>query len=141
MALSAANHVGRLIEVRVVPPVSMEEATSFLQDIVRLTAAQPGKIVACTDLRTGSRTIDPASIDFIAGIMRSENPRLERNALIVSAASPTFMLQMERMVKSAGAVQRRIFRTRDEAEPWLAEVLGAAERGRLRAFLDEASVG
>jgi hypothetical protein len=55
----------------------------------------------------------------------------------VPALSPTFTLQMERMVKSAGTVQRRIFKTRDEAEAWLGEVLTGAERARLRTFLDE----
>ena len=137
MPLSVHNPVGRLFEVRVVPPVSMDEATAFMQQIVELTMKQPGKVVACTDLRAGTRTIDPSSIDFIAGILRSENPRLERNALIVSAASPTFMLQMERMVKTAANDRRRIFKTRGDAESWLAEVLTGAERARLRTFLDE----
>lgn len=137
MSLSVAHHVGRLLEIRVVPPVTMDDTTRFLQDIIRLIGAQTAKVVACTDLRSGSRTIDPSSIDFIAGIMRSENPRLERNALILSSMSPTFALQMERMVKTAGAVQRRIFKTRGEAEAWLGEVLTGAERARLRTFLDE----
>ena len=139
MSFTVATHVGRLIEVRVVPPLTMEDAVRFMQEVVRLTSLQTGKIVACTDLRTGTRTIDPDSIDLMAGIMRSENPRLERNALIVSAASATFVLQMERMVKTAGTAQRRIFRTRKEAESWLGEVLSGAERGRLRTFLDEGS--
>src|SRR3954469_25797731 len=137
MSLTVGNHVGRLFEVRVVPPVTLEETTRFLQDIVRLTTAQPGKIVACTDLRGGTRTTDPDTIDIIAGVIRSENPRLERNALVVPAMAPTFTLQMERMVKSAGTVQRRIFKTRGEAEAWLGEVLTGAERARLRTFLDE----
>src|SRR3954454_23351431 len=110
MAFNVANHVGRLIEGRVDPPLTMEEATRFMQEIIRLISTQPGKIVACTDLRTATRTTDPDTIDFLAGIIRSENPRLERNALILSAASSsaTFTLQMERMIKSAGAVMRRI---------------------------------
>jgi hypothetical protein len=137
MSLTVGNHVGRLFEVRVVPPVTLEETTRFLQDIVRLTTAQPGKIVACTDLRGGTRATDPNTIDIIAGVIRSENPRLERNGLIVPAISPTFTLQMERMIKSAGTAQRRIFKTRDEAEAWLGEVLTGAERARLRTFLDE----
>jgi len=137
MSLVLGNHVGRLFEMRILPPVTMEETTRFLQDIVRLTTAQPAKIVACTDLRGAVRTTDPDTIDFIAGILRSENPRLERNALIVSAASPTFTLQMERMVKISGTAQRRIFKTRSEAENWLGEVLTGAERARLRTFLDE----
>ena len=137
MALTVGNHVGRLLEVRVVPPVTLEETTRFLQEIVRLTAAQPAKIVACTDLRGGARATDPEMIDFIAGVIRSENPRLERNALVVPPLSPTFALQMERMVKSAGTQQRRIFKTRGEAEAWLGEVLTGAERARLRTFLDE----
>jgi hypothetical protein len=137
MSFTTANHVGRLIEVRVVPPLSLDEATRFMQEVVRLTSLHQGKIVACTDLRTGTRTVDPDTIDLLAGIMRSENPRLERNALIVSPMSATFALQMERMVKTAGTAQRRIFRTRGEAETWLAEVLNGAERGRLRTFLDE----
>ena len=137
MSLVVGNHVGRLFEMRVMPPVTLEETTRFLQDIVRLTTAQPAKIVACTDLRGAVRTTDPDTIDFLAGILRSENPRLERNALIVSAASPTFMLQMERMVKTAANDRRRIFKTRGDAESWLAEVLTGAERARLRTFLDE----
>jgi len=137
MSLVVGNHVGRLFEMRIQPPVTMEETTRFLQDIVRLTTAQPAKIVACTDLRGAVRTTDPDTIDFIAGILRSENPRLERNALLVSSGSPTFMLQMERMVKTAGHDRRRIFKTRHDAESWLAEVLTGAERARLRTFLDE----
>jgi len=137
MSFTVGNHVGRLVEVRVVPPVTLEETTRFLQEIVRLTAAQPAKIVACTDLRGGTRAVDPDMIDFIAGVIRSENPRLERNSLVVPVVSPTFALQMERMVKNAGAAERRIFKTRQEAESWLGEVLTGAERARLRAFLDE----
>lgn len=141
MSFSCRHHVGRLLEVRVVPPLTMEEATRFMQEVVRLMSAQPARIVAITDLRTGSRTIDPDSVDFIAGIMRSENPRVERNALLVSPASATFVLQMERMVKTAGAAQRRIFKSRPEAEAWLGELLTGAERARLRTFLDEATNG
>ena len=137
MAFSVGNHVGRLLEVRVAPPVTLEETTRFLQEIVRLASAQPAKIVACTDLRGSSRAADPDLIDFIAGVIRSENPRLERNALIVPIVSPTFALQMERLVKAAGTAQRRIFKTRQEAESWLGEVLTGAERARLRTFLDE----
>ena len=137
MSLRVGNHVGRLFEMRIVPPVSLEETTRFLQDIVRLTAAQPAKIVACTDLRGATRSTDPDTIDIIAGILRSENPRLERNALLVPLMAPTFTLQMERMVKTAGAAERRIFRSRGEAESWLGEVLIGAERARLRSFLDE----
>src|SRR5438445_7307764 len=137
MSFTVANHVGRLIEVRVVPPLSLDEATRFMQEVVRLTSLHQGKIVACTDLRTGMRTVDPDTIDLLAGIMRSENPRLERNALIVSPMSATFALQMERMDKTAAAPQRRIFRTRGEAEAWRGEVSSGAQRGRLRAFLDD----
>jgi hypothetical protein len=139
MSFTAANQVGRLIEVRVVPPLTLEEATRFMQEVVRLTSLHTGKIVACTDLRTGTRTVDPNTIDFLAGIMRAENPRLERNALVVTPAAATFMLQMERMVKTAGTPVRRIFRTRGEAEAWLGEVLTGAERARVRVFLDEGS--
>lgn len=135
--LTVANHVGRLIEIRVAPPVPLAETTRFVQEVLRLTALQPGKIVGCTDLRPAARTVDPDSIDFIAAIMRSENPRLERNAFVLAPAAATFALQMERMVKSAGAAQRRIFKARADAEAWLGEVLSPAERARLRSFLDE----
>jgi hypothetical protein len=137
MPYSVGNPVGRLIEVRVQPPLSMEEAMRFIQDVVRVTNAHAGKIVAVTDLRSATRSTDPDAIDFIAGIIRSENPKLERNALVVAPQAAMFTLQMERMVKSAGTLQRRIFRRRDEAEAWLGEVLGAAERVRMKSFLAE----
>jgi hypothetical protein len=135
---SVANEVGRLVEIRLGTRLPIEEAPRFVQEVMRLTAAIKGRVVGITDLRAATRTVDPEMIGVVSGMLRSENPKIERNALLLSSESATFALQMDRMIKTAGSAARRIFRERAEVEAWLGAVLTPAERSRLAVFLDQA---
>lgn len=132
-----ANKSGRLVEIRLGSKLSFTEAPKLVQEVMRVTSAISGRVVGVTDLRQATRTADPEMIDIVSGMLRSENPKIERNALLVSRESATFALQMERMVKVAGTAARRVFRHRAEVEAWLGAVLTPLERARLALFLDE----
>lgn len=134
---SVGCHVGRLLEVRVASPFPATEAARFITEISGVIAAAPAHIVAVCDLRGTRRIVDPETIDRIALLMRAENPKLDRNGLLLPDGVATVALQIERLIRSAGASTRRTFRRRVEVESWLNELLGADERARLAAFLDE----
>jgi hypothetical protein len=134
MSYSVAHKVGRLVEVRI--EGRPEDPNAFLHELVRVIGGVAGRIVVATDLRKMAKAANPDEIDSIASFMRGENPRVERNALLLPGESATVQMQIERMVKSAGSESRRLFRVRGAAEAWLAEILNAEERARLAAFLD-----
>lgn len=135
---TVANEVGRLVEIRLGTKLPIEEAPRFIQEVMRITANIAGRVVGVTDLRAGTRTADPDMIGVVSGMLRSENPKIERNALLVAPDSALFALQMDRMIKGAGSTARRLFRARHEVEAWLAPVLTPAECARLALFLDAA---
>jgi hypothetical protein len=68
-------------------------------------------------------------------LYRSHNNHIERSAIVVSEASAVAVLQMERVIREAKYPSRRAFRDTREAAAWLDEVLGPAERTRLRVVL------
>ena len=133
---TVANKSGRLVEIRLGTKLPISEAPQFVQEVMAVTAAISGRVVGITDLRLATKTADPEMIDVVSGMLRSENPKIERNGLLVSTESATFALQMDRMVKTAGTASRRVFRSRPEVEAWLGSVLTPAERARLSIFLD-----
>lgn len=126
--------VGRLCELRVGTSLEHEEMNGFRARLAGLITSIPTKVVFCSDLRA-TRFVQPNVMDQLIALMRVDNPRLERNALLVSTAS--FGLQMERLVMETFNPGRRVFYDRTQCEQWLGEVLDPAERARLKAFLDE----
>ncbi|WP_394838391.1 hypothetical protein LVJ94_15930 [Pendulispora rubella] len=133
-----ANRVGRLIELTVETPVSVDEANRAFVDTRNLVQGLRTKVVTACDLM-GADIFAPEVSDKLTHLMRSDNPHVERSAYLVSDA-PTFSLQFMRMIREAGNPARRIFRRRAEMESWLAPVLTLDERERLHTFLDERGV-
>jgi len=133
-----ANKVGRLIELTVETPVSIDEANRAFVETRNLVQAIRTKVVTACDL-TGADIFAPEVSDKLTHLMRTDNPHVERSAYLVNDA-PTFSLQFMRMIREAGNSARRIFRRRTELESWLAPVLTHEERERLHAFLDERGV-
>lgn len=131
-----ANPVGRLLEIRVVSPLTLYDAMTLFKRIYRVMPRDRGLACVIADLR-GLRLVDPEVVDLVTGYMRMDNPYVERNAFLLSDASALLVMQSERLLKQTGAPSRRTFRVREEAEAWIAEVLTAEERSRMHAFLDE----
>ena len=128
------NHAGRLCEAYLTPPFTLDEAKALAGTVRKLITGLGKPAIVCADLRPV--TVFPPDIaDLVTDMMRSDNPRLERSAILIRDSS-VFGLQIERMIRDAGSPMRRAFRVRAQLEKWLAEVLDPQEKERLKKFLD-----
>ena len=129
------NHVGRLMELRVESPVTLDQLQTFHSTVARLVKPHSGQVAICTDLM-GARVFPQPVTDRWTAIIQQENPAVERNAVLVGE-SAVFSMQVERILREAGSVNRRSFRAANDLVAWLATILTQAERTRLNAFLRE----
>jgi hypothetical protein len=137
---SVANRVGRLLEIRVASPFSMNDAMALFKQIYKTMPRAKGLALVIADLR-GLRVVDPEVVDLVTGFMRMDNPYVERNAFLLSDSGAMLVIQSDRMVKQTGVQSRRTFRVRGDCETWMAEVLSLEENARMKAFLDEHGAG
>jgi hypothetical protein len=131
------NPAGRLITFRVVPPVDHSNATHAATELRTAIAALGVPVVICADL-TQARTFSADTSEQFVALMKSDNPKLERSALLLSDASATLLLQMARIVREAASPARRTFHDRQTLREWLHPVLSLEERGALEKFLEDA---
>ena len=136
MAVSSivANPAGRLVTFRVVSPVDDANAANAAADLRKHVGAVEGRVVICTDLRD-ARVFSPGTTDIFVAQMKAGNPKLERSAILIGESSPTFILQLERMVREAASPDRKTFRKASELEAWLEPMLTPAEQSALHEFL------
>lgn len=128
------NPCGRLVTFRVIPPVDDNNSAQTALELRNTIAAVGGPVLVCADL-TAARTFSPETTERFVALMRSDNSKLERGALLVDAASATVQLQIERMVREANLPARRTFRDRAELTAWMKPVLTPAEQAALAEFL------
>jgi len=128
------NPTGRLVTFRVIPPVDDGNSGRSALELRSTISAIAGPVVVCADL-TAARTFSPETTERFVALMRSDNPKLERGALLLDAGSATVVLQVERMVREANLPARRTFRDRGELTAWLDPILTPAERAALAEFL------
>jgi hypothetical protein len=125
--------VGRLVEIRIASPVSLEEAVRWGRDHDALVDRVTGPYVCFVDL-VDATVFPPDVVEAYVSTMKSEG-RLVRTGTLLNK-SPTFGLQIQRMIREANHPDRKAFRDPDELEVWLGEVLHDDERARLRDLLD-----
>jgi len=126
------RHVGRLVEIRIWSPVSIEEAIDWGKHHDEVVASVGGPYVCLVDL-VGATVFPPDVVARYVETMRSEQ-ELVRTATLLSP-SPTLGLQIQRMIREANHPARRAFRDPVELQVWLAEVLDGDERARLAFVL------
>jgi len=127
--------VGRLLEVRLVAPVTVIDIDVTKGRLALFFRTFPGKLVACGDF---SRA-DVFPQDVAARVLetfKQDNPKLERSGILVSP-SALFSIQLERLVAQANNPARRCFRDSFELKTYLAGLLTHEENGRLVQFLAE----
>lgn len=117
----------------IAPPFGTEDVPPFLAAIGKLLQDVPGRVVTCMDLRA-SLILAPEAADQLIALMRKDNPRIERTAMLLSD-NALLGLQVARMIREAGNPNRRTFHDVESAVHWLDEVLSPAESISLRAFL------
>ncbi len=131
------NPAGKLVTYRVGSPIDDVNAAQAAAELRTTIVAVGRPVVVCTDL-TDARTFSERVADEFVVLMRSDNPKIERSALLLSDTSATFLLQMDRMVREAASPARRIFRDRQALRGWLHPVLSNEEGAALEAFLSVA---
>ena len=130
------RNVGRLIEVRVVPPLNVAVMHAGRASLVEAISRVVGRAVLVLDQRR-VRVMPAKGLDALAGFMREDNPRIERSALLLPADNAILSMQIQHAIRAAGNPERRAFTDCDQCRSWLEEVLSDDELARLQVFLDE----
>jgi len=131
-------HVGSLVELRFAGTATLEDVVRFKAEtaalVTRLWEREARRVVLCTDLRA-TQLFSPEVASEIIGLMRGDNPRVERNG-VLGNASAILSLQVQRLlIEAANPGRRRIFSEISPLTDWLGEVLKEPENERLHAFL------
>lgn len=134
---SSEHHEGRLIELRMVSPFTLEEAAALYRAHVDVISRLAGDFIVAVDLRRAF-VFPPQVTDQLIALATQLNPRLLRSAILINH-SAVLGLQAERAVQEAGNPNRRTFRDPAELELWFAEILTQAELSRLHEFLTAGS--
>jgi hypothetical protein len=131
------HRVGRLLETRVVSPISTQEIEGgaavrlkLIDDILQIAP----RYVSCVDVRH-TRILSAVHAQNLISILRANNPNLERAAFLLSPK--TLSLQVLRILHESQNLSRRHFSNIDELCLWLGELLTPAEMIRLREFIKE----
>jgi len=137
--LTVTRKAGRLVGIRFVYPITDEEVRGFEVDLRSAIAAVPGQVVFCTDLRA-ARVLTEKVAERVIEVMRWDNPKVRRTALLLPEGHAVLALQFERIVRAAGNPARRTFQHAEQAAHWLGEVLNPAEQESLLELLAEGEV-
>ena len=132
---SVERRIGSLVEIRIWSPVSLAETASWGETHDSVIARTPGPYVCLVDL-VDAKVFPQDVVEAYVKTMRNE-PRLVRTATLLNE-SPTFGMQIQRMIREANNPNRRVFREPSALFDWLAEVLDAPERARLTELLRRA---
>jgi superfamily I DNA/RNA helicase len=132
------NPAGRLVTFRINPPVSDENSARASSELRALIVAAEGPVIVVSDL-SAARAFAPETTARFVALMKSDNPKIERSALLLSPDSATLGLQVSRMIKEAAHPARRAFAAAAELSNWLQPLLTTDEKEALSAFLDGAA--
>lgn len=133
------NAVGRLIEVRLASPLSLDEVHRFAAELKGAVDAVQGHYVGVVDITRAELFPAPVAEALIQLLSRGAG-QVDRTAVLVGE-NATFSLQVERIIRNSASPNRRAFRDAGELRDWLREVLSVEERVRLARFLHETTVG
>jgi len=131
------NHAGRLIEVKLASPLSLEEVHQFVQKHLETMHRIPGKYVGVVNLLE-AYVFPPAVAEGLVKLLSSAASHVERTALLIGE-SAVFGLQVGRVIRDSNNPNRRAFHDPHELIAWLSEVLTPAEAKQLQRFVHEAT--
>jgi len=133
--LSIDVKVGRLLEIRLVAPVTLEELEAGMARLGQLFRVRRDKLVGVGDF--SHATIFPLDVaNKLLEAFKFDNPRIERSGILVSS-SAIFGMQLERLLAHAENINRRTFHDPFEVKNFLGGLLTHDEHGRLAQFLSE----
>jgi hypothetical protein len=112
----------------------MEDVRDFLAEHQAVTKRLARKYVGVVDLLQADVLPVPV-VETLISVMAASAPQVERTAFLVRE-SALFALQLERVIRNSNHPDRRVFRSPDGLQEWLAEVLDPQEQTRLAQFID-----
>jgi hypothetical protein len=128
------NVAGRLVEVRVATPLTMEEVQQFVREHQTVANRIPEKYIGVVDLLHAD--VFPADVaQRLIQLLSAMADRVERSAFLIGE-SAVLALQVERVIRNAANPNRKAFRDPQQLRQWLEEILTRTERSRLAEFLD-----
>ena len=131
---SAEVKVGRLLEVRLVAPVTLQDIDE-MQERLLLLFHEHGKVVLVAD-STRATVFSQEVAAKVLDVFKTGKDRVDRSAALVSD-SAIFSLQVERLIAKAGNPMRRSFHDPFELKAFLGAALSHEEHLRLVTFLSE----
>jgi hypothetical protein len=126
------NDVGRLVEARLTTGDSTEVA-ACLSAITGIVVRATRPVVGLFDV-SQIRVLGRAEADLLLKVMRDDNPRVERTAILVQGDA-LLEMQIERLIRASASPNRKAFRLAGHAVRWLSPSLGPTELARLQLFL------
>jgi hypothetical protein len=132
--ITLARRVGKLCELRYLPPFTAEDSALLLPRMGALVDQAEEPLVFCTDLRP-MRGFSQPLLDSIIWRLRRNNPKVCAAGSIVS--NPHVFRLMERVAAEAHNPMRRVFSNLSDLRAHLDPFLTDAERAQHDAFLDE----
>jgi hypothetical protein len=130
---SVANHAGRLIEVKVASPLTIQEAQQLAGELLAAMHDLSRQYVGVVDL-LGAHVFPPDVVEMLIKLLSGNAPHVIRTAMLIGD-SAIFALQVERGIRSSNPDKRRAFRSPGELKAWLGEVLTAEEQAALERFI------
>src|SRR4051812_149444 len=127
--------VGRLLEVRLVAPVTVVDINITRERLGLFFKTFPSRLVACGDFSRADLFQQDVATRVLE-TFKHDNPKIERSGILVSA-SAIFSLQLERLITQANNPARKCFRDPFEVKAFLGKLLTHEEHGRMAAFLSE----
>ena len=130
---SVANHTGRLIEVRIASPLTIQEVQQLVGELRAAMHNLSGQYVGVVDL-LGAHVFPPEVAETLIQVLSGNAPHVVRTGLLIGE-SAVFALQVERGIRTSAPDKRRAFRSAEELRAWLGEVLTAEEMAALERFI------
>ena len=128
-----AVNAGRVVEGRPTELKTRDGAIAYCAEFRRLVPPLR-RAVICADYRLVP-VFPPDVADELKRLYDDMNPYIERSAVLVAPEHATGVLQVGRVMKETGHVERRRFTDPAQVVAWLGEVLSRAETARVAAFL------
>lgn len=119
--------------LRIESCATVDEARALAKDIVGAFPPRPNKVVATVDFRC-AHIFTPDVTDVLLGLLKGDNPHIEKSAHILNASGALFSLQVERLVREANNPRRQVFREPKHALAYLADVLTPSQLAWLDAW-------
>jgi hypothetical protein len=130
---------GRLLEIDVAAgfnqPSDIDDQIALIVGALN-TVPSDVKVVIAADWRA-CRLFTPETAERAIKLFSNLNARIERSAILHRFDQPISVLQVVRLIRETHFDRRKVFTQPDELYAWLDEPLNAAERARLRAFIEQ----